>query len=32
MFTTTALADIDLKPEKYCASCWRRLSTGAFRI
>lgn len=32
MFTTTALADIDMKPEKYCASCWRRLSTGAFRI
>lgn len=27
-----ALADIDMKPEKYCASCWRRLSTGAFRI
>ena len=32
MFTTSALADIDLKPERYCASCWRRLSTGAFRI
>jgi hypothetical protein len=27
-----ALADIDTKPEKYCAACWRRLSTGAFRI
>jgi archaemetzincin len=30
--TTSALADIDLKSEKYCASCWRRLSTGAHRI
>lgn len=32
MFATGALADIDMKAEKYCASCWRRLSTGAFRI
>jgi len=32
MVTTAALADIDMKPEKYCAACWRRLSTGAFRI
>jgi archaemetzincin len=32
MFTTAALADIDMKPEKYCAACWRRMSTGAFRI
>jgi predicted Zn-dependent protease len=32
MFTTAALADVDLKPEKYCASCWHRLSTGGFRI
>jgi archaemetzincin len=32
MFTTASLADVDLKPEKYCASCWHRLSTGAFRI
>jgi archaemetzincin len=32
MSTTGALADIDMKPEKYCAACWRRLSTGAFRI
>lgn len=30
--TTTALTDIDMKPEKFCASCWRRLTTGAFRI
>ena len=29
---TTSLADIDMKPEKYCASCWRRMTTGAFRI
>lgn len=27
-----SLADLDLKPEKYCASCWRRITTGAFRI
>jgi archaemetzincin len=27
-----SLADIDMKPEKYCAACWRYLSTGAFRI
>ena len=32
MSATAALADIDMKPEKYCASCWRRLSTGAYRI
>jgi archaemetzincin len=32
LFTTTGLADIDLKPEKYCASCWRRMTTGAYRI
>jgi archaemetzincin len=32
MSTMTALADVDMKPEKYCAACWRRLSTGAFRI
>jgi|SRR5882672_1949878 len=32
MFTTTALADIDMKSEKYCASCWRRMTTGAHRI
>jgi len=32
LFTTTALADVDMKPEKYCASCWRRLTTGAYRI
>jgi archaemetzincin len=30
--TTTALTDIDMKPEKYCAACWRRLTTGAYRI
>jgi archaemetzincin len=27
-----SVADLDMKPEKYCASCWRRLSTGAFRL
>jgi predicted Zn-dependent protease len=32
MFTTSALADVDLKPEKYCVACWHRLSTGAYRI
>jgi archaemetzincin len=29
---TASLADIDLKSEKYCASCWRRMTTGAHRI
>lgn len=29
---TTALADIDMKPEKFCAPCWRRMTTGAYRI
>jgi hypothetical protein len=29
---TTALNDIDMKPEKYCAACWRRMTTGAFRL
>jgi archaemetzincin len=29
---TTSLTDIDMKPEKYCASCWRRMTTGAFRL
>ena len=32
LFTMTGLADIDMKPEKYCASCWRRMTTGAYRI
>jgi archaemetzincin len=32
LFTTTSLPDIDMKPEKYCASCWRRMTTGAYRI
>jgi predicted Zn-dependent protease len=32
MATMTALADLDARGEKYCAACWRRLSTGAFRI
>lgn len=32
MAPTLALADIDMKTEKYCAACWKRLSTGAFRI
>lgn len=29
---TSSLADIDMKPEKYCAACWRRMTTGAYRI
>ena len=32
LFTTASLPDIDMKPEKYCASCWRRMTTGAYRI
>jgi len=27
-----ALADLDLRQEKYCAACWRRLSTGVVRF
>jgi predicted Zn-dependent protease len=30
--TITGLADIDQKPERYCASCWRRMTTGAYRV
>jgi len=30
--TIGSLADIDTKPEKYCAACWRRMTTGAYRI
>ena len=32
MAPTGALADIDLKNEKFCAACSRHLTTGAFRI
>jgi archaemetzincin len=32
LVTTASLADIDMKPEKYCAACWRRMTTGAYRI
>jgi len=32
MSATAALADVDMKPEKYCAACWRRMTTGAFRL
>lgn len=32
LFTTVALADVDMRPEKYCAACWKRLATGAYRI
>lgn len=32
LLTTASLADIDVKPEKYCAACWKRMTTGAFRI
>lgn len=27
-----ALADLDLKGEKYCGACWKRLTTGTFRL
>jgi predicted Zn-dependent protease len=27
-----ALGDLDLKGEKFCGSCWKRLTTGTFRI
>lgn len=29
---TQAMADVDRKAERYCAACWKRLSTGAVRI
>lgn len=32
MAPTVALADIDTKDEKYCAACWKRISTGTLRI
>jgi len=32
MLATASLADIDMKPEKYCAACWRRMTTGAYRL
>jgi len=32
MSPTGSLADIDMKPERFCPSCWKRLSTGAFRL
>jgi len=32
MSTTQALPDIDRKAERFCGSCWRRLSTGVVRI
>jgi hypothetical protein len=32
LLTTGSLADIDTKPEKYCAACWKRMTTGAFRL
>lgn len=30
--TTQVLPDIDRKAERFCGSCWRRLSTGVMRI
>ena len=32
LVATSSLPDVDMKPEKYCASCWRRMTTGAYRI
>ncbi len=32
MAATLSLADVDRKGERYCAGCWKRLSTGAMRI
>ncbi len=32
MAATRSLADVDRKGERYCAPCWKRLSTGAMRI
>lgn len=32
MAATQALADLDRKGERYCGTCWKRLTTGAVRI
>ncbi|HJQ99533.1 MAG TPA: archaemetzincin [Candidatus Polarisedimenticolaceae bacterium] len=32
MAAMTSLADVDGRGERYCASCWKYFSTGAFRI
>ena len=32
MSATRAVTDLDHKKERYCAPCWRHLSTGAFRV
>ena len=28
----SVVADIDRRRERYCAPCWKRISTGSFRI
>ena len=32
MSAAQVVTDIDRKRERYCAPCWKRLSTGSFRI
>ena len=32
MSAAQVVTDIDRKQERYCAPCWKRLSTGSFRI
>ena len=32
MSSSQVVADIDRKKERYCGSCWSRLSTGSFRL
>ena len=32
MSTAQVVADIDRKKERYCAPCWKHISTGSFRI
>ncbi len=32
MSMTRTVTEIDRKKERYCAPCWRHLSTGAFRV
>ena len=32
MSVTQVVTDIDRKKERYCGPCWKRISTGAFRV
>lgn len=32
MSSAQVVADVDRKRERYCAPCWKRISTGSFRL